>query len=66
MPVGLWALDKEHDISLFWPPQPLVRKLRVDGHVSVVEQDGVKLRDRAQLHAVVGYAAVGDGACGLK
>ena len=66
MPVGLWALDKEHDISLFWPSLPLVRKLRVDGHVSVVEQDGVKLRDRAQLHPVVGYAAVGDGAGGLK
>ena len=35
VPVVLWALDEEHDVSLIRPPQLLVGKPRVDDHVSV-------------------------------
>ena len=66
VPVVLWALDEEHDVSLFRPPLLLVGEPRVDDHVPVVEHDGIKLGEGVQLRAVVGDAAVGDGARGLE
>ena len=65
-PVVLRALKEEHDISLFRPPLLLVGEPRVDDHVPVVEHDGIKLGEGMQLRAVVGDAAVGDGARGLE